>query len=63
MNATLEVLRKDAGQRRNRRWPDAVKAGIVEETLRPGATVAAAALQVAEPSAKINALMPWNDQN
>lgn len=103
MDATLEVLTEDAGQRRERRWPYAVKARIVAETLRLGAAVAAvaqrhgvkenhqlawralarqgklvppapendvefaalvvsAALQDAEPSAEINALMPWTYQ-
>lgn len=40
MDATLEVLTTGGGCRRNRKWPDEVKARIVAETLRPGATVA-----------------------
>ena len=40
MDATLEVLTTGGGRRRNRKWPDEVKARIVAETLRPGATVA-----------------------
>lgn len=40
MDATMEVLTIGGGRRRNRKWPDEVKARIVAETLRPGARVA-----------------------
>src|SRR6056297_1455686 len=43
MDATMEVLPVGGGRRRNRKWPDDVKARIVAETLRPGASVAAVA--------------------
>lgn len=39
MDAPMELLTNSAGRRRNRQWPDEVKARIVAETLRPGATV------------------------
>ncbi|VDS02891.1 Transposase [Devosia equisanguinis] len=39
MDATMELLTTSGRRRRNRQWPDAVKARIVAETLRPGATI------------------------
>lgn len=44
MGAHFEVLSQDReGRRRNRKWPDELKAEVVAETLRPGATVNAVA--------------------
>lgn len=43
MDTTLEILTTGGSGRRNRKWPDEVKARIVAETLRPGASVAAVA--------------------
>ena len=56
MDATLEVLTEDGGRRRNRKWSDVVKARIVAETLRPGATVAAVALR---HGVKANHVSAW----
>ncbi|MBJ6989253.1 transposase, partial [Devosia sp. MC521] len=56
MDAPMELLTNSAGRRRNRQWPDEVKARIVAETLRPGATVG----QVAQRHGlKANHLSSW----
>ena len=39
METALEVLPVGGRGRRNRKWPDEVKARVVAETLEPGATV------------------------
>lgn len=39
METTLEVLPVGGRVRRNRKWPDEVKARVVAETLKPGASV------------------------
>ena len=39
MDAPLELLTSGGRRRRNRQWPVEVKARIVAETLRPGASV------------------------
>ena len=52
----MELLTNSAGRRRNRQWPDEVKARIVAETLRPGATVS----EVAERHGlKANHVSSW----
>ena len=56
MDSALEFLTEDAGRRRNRKWPDSVKARIVAETLHPGATVAAVARR---HGVKANHLSSW----
>lgn len=43
MEPTMDYLQNGTGRRRNRRWPDEVKARIVAETLLPGASVRAVA--------------------
>ncbi len=39
MEATLEVLPVGGRGRRNRKWPDEVKARVLAEALKPGASV------------------------
>lgn len=39
MEAGIEVVPVGGRSRRNRKWPDEVKARIVSETLKPGVTV------------------------
>jgi Transposase and inactivated derivatives len=39
MDAPMELLTNGGRRRRNRQWPEEVKARIVAETLRPGASV------------------------
>jgi transposase len=43
MGAPMELLTNGGRRRCNRQWPDEVKARIVAETLRPGATVSGVA--------------------
>lgn len=50
---SLGVVISEYGRRR---WPDEVKARVVEETLLPGATVIA----VGHPQCRIDELLPWN---
>lgn len=56
MDAPMELLTNGGRRRRNRQWPDVVKARIVAETLRPGATVS----EVAERHGlKANYVSSW----
>ena len=55
METTLEVLPVGGGGRRNRKWPDEVKARIVAETLRPGITVNAVARRHGVPANHVSA--------
>jgi len=56
MDAPMELLTNGGRRRRNRQWPDEVKARIVAETLRPGATVS----EVAERHGlKANHVSSW----
>jgi len=51
MEAALEVLPVGGRSRRNRKWPDEVKARIVAETLMPGASVSDVARRHGVPEA------------
>ena len=56
MQTTLEVLSVGGRGRRNRKWPDELKARIVAETLLPGSTVNAVTLRHGVPA---NHLSSW----
>lgn len=55
METTLEVLPVGSRGRRNRKWPDEVKARIVAETLTPGITVNAVARRHGVPANHVSA--------
>lgn len=55
METTLEVLPVGGRGRRNRKWPDEVKAWIVAETLWPGITVNAVARRYGDPANYVSA--------
>ncbi|SDJ04512.1 transposase [Salipiger marinus] len=55
METTLEVLAVGGRGRRNRKWPDEVKARIVAETLTPGITVNAVARRHGVPANHVSA--------
>ncbi|WP_269814388.1 transposase [Pseudogemmobacter bohemicus] len=56
METTLEVLPVGGRGRRNRKWPDEVKARIVAATLTPGITVHAVARRHGVPA---NHVFAW----
>jgi len=55
METTLEVLPVGGRSRRNRKWPDEVKARIVAETLTPGISVNAVARRHGVPANHVSA--------
>ena len=55
METTLEVLPVGGRGRRNRKWPDEVKARIVVETLTPGISVNAVARRHRVPANHVSA--------